>query len=121
MAGAIPADAVMQDRPVGRGYVSLQETAEHPWPVLSEEHAGEPVSVHEFHYSRLENVAPELRYAYRVLRGVGIDGRADGLIYKNTLATYSHQRNVGSNDWVARFVQHVRNDCRLQVESRKAS
>ena len=70
---------------------------------------------------RLENVESGLRYAYRVLRGVGIDGHADGVIYKNTLATYSHQRNVGTNDWVARFVQHVRNYCRQRTESRKAS
>jgi len=27
------------------------------------------IAAHEFHYSRLENVAPDVRYAYRVLRG----------------------------------------------------
>ena len=32
MVGAIPADAIMQPRPVGRGYVHLRETAAMPWP-----------------------------------------------------------------------------------------
>jgi hypothetical protein len=29
---------------------------------------------HEFHYSHLENLQSDLTYAYRVLRGQGIDG-----------------------------------------------
>ena len=32
MAGAIPGDVVMHAKPVGRGYVHLQEDAAHPWP-----------------------------------------------------------------------------------------
>jgi cobyrinic acid a,c-diamide synthase len=33
MVGALPADVVMHDHPVGRGYVELQATANAPWPV----------------------------------------------------------------------------------------
>ncbi len=32
MVGAIPGDVVMHERPVGRGYVNLEETADFPWP-----------------------------------------------------------------------------------------
>ena len=104
MVGAIPADVVMHDRAVGRGYVRLQETDAFPWP-------GGPIDTvrgHEFHHSGLENVAPELRYAYRVVRGHGIDGSRDGIVHRNVLASYAHLRSVGGNRWPQRFVQFVR-------------
>ena len=104
MVGAIPADAVMHARPVGRGYVTLVETAAHPWG----RGAGATVPAHEFHYSSLENVDPGVGYAYRVARGHGIDGGRDGLVHRNVLASYAHLRSVGGNDWAQRFVAHVR-------------
>jgi cobyrinic acid a,c-diamide synthase len=111
MAGVIPADVVMCDRPQGRGYVRLSETGESPWP--SGEDAPAQIAAHEFHYSRLENLAPGLRYAYRVLRGHGIDGERDGIVHKNLLASYTHLRDAGGNHWTRRFVAHVRacRDC----------
>ncbi len=102
MVGAVPADAVMREAPVGKGYVTLVETASHPWG------AGAQVRAHEFHYSSLENVDPSVGYAYRVVRGHGIDGARDGLVHRNVLASYAHLRSVGGNDWAARFVAHVR-------------
>jgi len=102
MVGAIPADAVMHAKPVGKGYVTLAETASHPWA------GGRPVQAHEFHYSTLVNVDRGVRYAYRVLRGHGIDGEHDGIVHRNVLASYAHQRSVGGNDWAARFVACVR-------------
>jgi cobyrinic acid a,c-diamide synthase len=109
MAGVIPADVTMHDRPQGRGYVQLRETGASPWPAVG----GEPpvISAHEFHYSRLENVAPGLSYAYEVVRGAGIDGRHDGIVLGNVLASYTHLRDTGGNHWAARFVAHV-NACR---------
>lgn len=104
MVGAIPADVVMRDRAVGRGYVALQETDAFPWP-------GGPVDSvrgHEFHHSALENVAPGLRYAYRVKRGHGIDGTRDGIVHRNVLASYAHLRSVGGNRWPQRFVEFAR-------------
>jgi len=104
MVGAIPADVVMHERAVGRGYVTLRETDAFPWP-------GGPVATvhgHEFHHSGLENVAPGLRHAYRVVRGHGIDGSYDGIVHRNVLASYAHLRSVGGNRWPQRFVQFVR-------------
>jgi cobyrinic acid a,c-diamide synthase len=106
MVGALPASAVMQPRPVGRGYVRLRETNQHPWPQADGSEERE-LAVHEFHYSRLENLGDDVEFAYDVVRGAGIRDRMDGLIYKNTLATYSHHRNVGDNRWVERFVRHA--------------
>ncbi len=104
MAGAIAADVVMQPRPVGRGYVQLEETDAHPWPQRAEG----AIRAHEFHFSKLVNVDPALRYAYRVRRGFGIDGERDGLLYRNTLASYAHLRSVAGHDWPARFVAWAR-------------
>jgi cobyrinic acid a,c-diamide synthase len=106
MVGAIPGDAVMQPRPVGRGYVRLRETAAMPWPGGSEA----PVLGHEFHHSSLENIDPGVTYAYRVERGHGIDGRHDGLLAHRLLASYAHRRSVGADGWAARFVEQVRRD-----------
>ena len=111
MAGVIAADIVMHERPVGRGYVRLRETGASPWPLSSPtetmETSGE-VRAHEFHYSSVENLAADTRFAYEVVRGHGVDGHHDGIVYKNLLASYTHLRNVAGNPWAARFVQFVR-------------
>jgi cobyrinic acid a,c-diamide synthase len=101
MAGVLPADIVMHARPVGRGYVHLRETGCGPWPARP---AG-VIRAHEFHYSSVENLAPGLKFAYDVERGYGIDGRHDGIIYKNLLASYAHLRDAAGNHWAARFVE----------------
>jgi cobyrinic acid a,c-diamide synthase len=104
MAGIIQADAVILDRPQGRGYVCLKEQAAHPWPGGR---AGQKLPVHEFHYSRLENLDAGYDFAWQITRGDGIDGRNDGLIYKGLLAGYAHQRQVEGNLWVERFLARV--------------
>jgi cobyrinic acid a,c-diamide synthase len=106
MVGAIPGDVVMHEKPVGRGYVRLRETAAHPWPVA--EGTGTERLAHEFHYSSLENLPDGITYAYEMERGTGIDGKHDGLIYKNLLASYSHFRSLQGYNWANRFVAHVR-------------
>ncbi len=102
MLGIIPADVVMHERPQGRGYVRLEETACHPWP------GGNEIAAHEFHYSALENLGPEVEFAYRVTRGYGVDGEHDGIRYRNLLASYAHLRDTGRNHWASRFVDFVR-------------
>ena len=106
MVGAIAGDIVMHDKPVGRGYVILQPTAAHPWP--GAQAAPAPLHAHEFHYSSIEQLPADTRYAYEVKRGHGVDGSNDGIIYKNLLASYTHLRATAGCDWPARFVQFVR-------------
>ena len=110
MAGAIPARIEMSERPVGRGYVVLSETGQSPWSANGNGNAngGADIPAHEFHYSRLTGLADDARFAYRVKRGHGINGRFDGLVHRNVLANYSHFRNTAANPWVARFVDFVR-------------
>ena len=109
MVGVIPADTVMHEKPQGRGYVRLRDRGTGPWPYLAGRQSGEVISAHEFHYSSLSGLECDSgNFAYEVVRGTGIDGENDGYIYKNLLANYTHMRNVGGNDWVERFVAHVR-------------
>jgi cobyrinic acid a,c-diamide synthase len=112
MVGAIPGDVVMHPKPVGRGYVQLRPSPSHPWMGAAAP-AGE-IRGHEFHYSSIENLPPDTRFAYRVARGHGIDGRGDGIVYRNILASYSHLRATGDCDWAARFVAFVR--CHMRKE-----
>ena len=103
MVGVIQGDSVMTNRPVGRGYVKLSPTDNHPWQTKT----SETICAHEFHYSQLENIDPSLKYAYQVERGFGINGKQDGLIYKNLLANYSHLRNNQQNPWVGQFIGFI--------------
>ena len=105
MVGVVPGDAVMHDRPQGRGLVRLEATASLPWPG-----GGGPDGMfpaHEFHYASIDNLPGDSRFAYRVHRGHGIDGRHDGIIIANLLACFSHFRNTAANPWAGRFVAHV--------------
>jgi cobyrinic acid a,c-diamide synthase len=103
MVGVIPGDVVMHARPVGRGYVHLQATADHPW-----DGAGTELRGHEFHHSSLENLPPDTRFAYRVTRGHGVDGGRDGVRVHNVMAAYAHLRSGGGADWATGFMAFVR-------------
>lgn len=110
MVGAIPADIVMNERPQGRGYVSLKQTNNALW---KKENTMAEISAHEFHYSAFKDINDldsnsEIKYAYEMKRGNGISGIHDGLIYKNLLANYAHLRDTGRYHWVSDFVEFIR-------------
>jgi cobyrinic acid a,c-diamide synthase len=113
MVGAVPGDIKMHDKPIGRGYVHLGEEEAHPWPRSSE--PAKQIKAHEFHYSSLENLPADSRFAYRVERGYGINGERDGLIIHNLLASYTHLRTIGSCYWATRFVAFIE----TQLEQQK--
>jgi cobyrinic acid a,c-diamide synthase len=103
MVGVIPGDAVMQPRPVGRGYVQLEPTAAMPWPGVG----SGPVRGHEFHHASLDDLDPGVAFAWRVTRGHGIDGVHDGVVLHNLLASFSHLRQGAGSDWARRFMSFV--------------
>lgn len=107
MVGVIDADAVMHEKSQGRGLVRLAETGDSPWPPPAAGGADE-FRAHEFHYAGLENLAADTRFAYRVLRGHGIDGVHDGILVHNLLASFAHLRSTAANPWAERFVAFVR-------------
>jgi cobyrinic acid a,c-diamide synthase len=87
--------------------VHLRERGCSPWP-QPPVRGSQPIRAHEFHYSSVENLAPGVEFAYEVERGHGIDGRHDGIVHKNLLASYAHLRDVAGNPWAKRFVNFVR-------------
>ena len=109
MVGAIAADTEMHPTPQGRGYIRLQETKNSPWPIAEGQKTGHIIPGHEFHYSALVNLEASVDFAYTVLRGTGIDGQHDGIIYKNLLACYAHLRDTTANHWAGRFVTFIHN------------
>ncbi len=103
--GVIDADVEMTDKPIGRGYAKIQAYHSHPWGIGQD--IQQQKCCHEFHYSRLRGPATETGMAYEVTRGYGVDGRTDGLVVHNTLATYCHQRHTQNNPWVAEFINYI--------------
>lgn len=104
MAGVIPADVEMTHRPQGLGYVVLAATGACDWF-----NPAEPVKCHEFHHSRLAGLPADTRFAWRTVRGAGINGEADGIVYRNLLAGYAHLHSCGAPSWAQSFAAHVRN------------
>jgi cobyrinic acid a,c-diamide synthase len=105
MCGVLATDVLMHRRPQGRGYIVLEETVHFPWPPAK---TPRQIRAHEFHHSALVDADPNWTYGYRVLRGTGIDGKHDAIVYRNLVAGYSHLRDVGGVGWTRRFVDHVR-------------
>jgi cobyrinic acid a,c-diamide synthase len=106
MVGVLPGQALMHERPQGRGYVRLEENRDlHPWSLRP--NAGAELRAHEFHYSELSGLPDDAGFAYRVLRGSGIRQQQDGFVYRNLLASYTHLRNTIENPWVKRFLHFV--------------
>ncbi len=112
LCDVIPATVTMKKRPQGRGYVILQSKTDHPWykdtGLYSKDRRPVDIRAHEFHYSLLQDLPDDLRYAYSVKRGTGIDGLNDGILMGNLVASYTHLRQTDQCFWVDNFVSFVR-------------
>jgi cobyrinic acid a,c-diamide synthase len=97
MAGVIPAEVDLHAKPQGHGYAIIEVSAGNPWFPL-----GTCIKGHEFHYSRLSNFV-DLGTVFTVKRGHGIDGKVDGIMYKNMLASYLHINALGAAGWAEAF------------------
>ena len=112
MVGIINGRVVMHDKPVGRGYVELIKSSSHPW-LLS----NDSIKAHEFHYSRLSLDAKLSNYSYKVKRGYGVNGKYDGIKYKNLLATYSHLRDTKKTTWITNFLEFIKNNKKNETKN----
>jgi len=121
MVGVVDAEAVMYDKPQGRGQVIVKETEQFPWPAAvstSNTTSGAGIRAHEFHHAALVDVPPDASYGYEMSRGTGIDGKHDGLLVHNVVAAFSHQRTTALNSWTERFLAFVREVKAEQVHLR---
>ncbi len=109
MVGALPCDILMHEKPRGHGYMELEATGAGWFP------AGARVRGHEFHYSEITNAGGLLAelggsaggFAWKVLRGTGVDGSRDGILHGGILASYAHLHALGSPQWAPGFVSFV--------------
>jgi cobyrinic acid a,c-diamide synthase len=98
MVGIIPAKVQLSEKPEGHGYVVAEIAAENPlFP------KGLTIRGHEFHHSNV-SIENAVRFAYQIERGHGIDGKRDGILYKNMLAAYTHLHALGTPSWAEAFV-----------------
>ncbi|MCS7141190.1 MAG: hydrogenobyrinic acid a,c-diamide synthase (glutamine-hydrolyzing) [Candidatus Nitrosocaldus sp.] len=100
MVGLIDADTVMGRRLT----LNYTEARVHTPSILAESGM---VRGHEFHYSTLTDVAGDSRFAYEMIRGRGVDGKSDGFVVHNTLASYMHL-HFSNRRLVERFVESCR-------------
>ena len=101
MCNVFDIDIKMNSKPIGRGYTILNSLV-HPWGIKKKN-----IHAHEFHYSSVISRNKKYKYAFDIKRGYGINGKKDGLIYKNTIASFSHLRSCDSFNWVEYFIKHI--------------
>ena len=98
MIGVIPAEVEIHSKPQAHGYVMVEVVEENPLLPVGLKFWG-----HEFHHSAFVK-SEDLKFAYRLLRGNGIDNKRDGIIYKNVFAAYTHLHALGVPQWAEAFV-----------------
>lgn len=104
MVGFLPITFGMEKHPQGHGYTVLDVEEENPFFPIGTELRG-----HEFHYSRILSWKEDGRHlAFRVKRGIGIDGTRDGLCRKNVLASFTHVHALGTPEWAEGLVARAR-------------
>lgn len=60
---------------------------------------------HEFHYSNIENISTDSKFAYTMRRGNGVDNKRDGFVVYNCLASYMHL-HFANNRLPERFIKN---------------
>ncbi len=112
LCDVISATVNMHKRPQGRGYVILETNDTHPWFTDNRQ----TINAHEFHYSAIQGLPEDTKYAYTIKRGTGIDNINDGIILYNLVASYSHLRHTDECLWVDNFVSFVKR-CKNRVQN----
>jgi cobyrinic acid a,c-diamide synthase len=96
-------DSLMTKKPQALSYVIAESVKDNI--VLK---SGETFRGHEFHYSKVDMGAGKLKglkpeFAFKILRGKGIAGSKDGLMSKNTVASYVHAHIAGCPGFASNF------------------
>jgi cobyrinic acid a,c-diamide synthase len=95
MVGVFPLETVLERKPQGHGYIEVESVGPNPFY-----RTGTVLKGHEFHYSYVTGLdAVEASYAFRVLRGHGMNGSRDGICAHNCLGTYVHVHALGEPLW----------------------
>ncbi|MFT0898582.1 cobyrinate a,c-diamide synthase [Candidatus Methanoprimaticola sp. MG2] len=99
MSGIFEADARMTGVRHGPTYVMADATSDNPVFKGS-------VRGHEYHYSDVYPSSDPV-YGFDVRRGLGISGRMDGLVRKNSIGSYMHQHALSERDWIGPAIERI--------------
>jgi len=102
MVGTIDATCEVLERPVGHGYVEVEVVEESPLFPKGMRFLG-----HEFHYSRIAFHRSPI-FLFRMVRGYGIDGARDGILYKNVFCSYMHMNALANPFWAKGFAHLIK-------------
>ena len=97
-------DSVMTKKVQGLSYVISEAKTDN---IITKK--GDIFRGHEFHYSKvMVNGKPD--YAFKILRGRGIEGSMDGLMSKNTVASYVHMHVAACPQFASNFTRSAGED-----------
>lgn len=115
MCGVLPCDTRMSLKPKGHGYSAMSTiTPNYLFEV------GSMIKGHEFHHSQIVNYnAQELQTIYQVQRGYGLNGKVDGIIHRNVIASYNHIYAASHPEWAINFVNQARGEGSLKASHSK--
>ena len=105
MCDVFPYHSHMTKKPQALSYVIAR--AAHDNIIIPE---GETFHGHEFHYSQLELEGPKPKFAFNILRGRGVLDSKDGLMNKNTLASYVHTHVAACPTFATQMVRSALRD-----------
>jgi len=100
MAGVFSINLKMNRKPAGHGYCECVIDVDNPFFKT-----GLAIRGHEFHYSNPVSDDEESESCISVLVGSGLGNKRDGLIYKNTMACYTHIHADGVRNWAPIFIE----------------
>ena len=101
MVGALPGKALMEKK-LQALESTLMETINDN--LLSQR--GSVIRGHEFHFSRTVDIPKDVRFAYKMRIGKGIDGKHDGWMEHNILALHGHIHFAFSTKFAKNFIKH---------------
>lgn len=105
MCDVFPYQSHMTKKPQALSYVIAR--AAHDNIIIPE---GETFHGHEFHYSQLELEGSKPKFAFNILRGRGVVDSKDGLMSKNTLASYVHTHVAACPTFASQMVRSALGD-----------
>ncbi|QER42276.1 hydrogenobyrinic acid a,c-diamide synthase (glutamine-hydrolyzing) [Thermodesulfobacterium sp. TA1] len=105
MSEVLPIIFKVEPTPQGHGYVIAKVKKENPYFDL-----GLSIKGHEFHYSKPVEFEPQqdLKLIFELEKGVGFEGKKDGILYKNLLAAYTHIHVFSVKCWAEKFLRKAK-------------
>lgn len=100
MCGVFNYDSKMTEKVQGLSYVIAEAGRDN---IITKK--GEQFRGHEFHYSKVLLNGNKPQFAFKILRGKGIISEMDGLMKKNTVASYMHTHTAACPQFASNLVQ----------------